>query len=85
MTMSEPIDMSSWKKEPIVTISRPFGGSYHVNLEYDCWESHVGIYMFYWMAVRKGRKALKKKLEEYYREKPGKIVITKFDLEEWGS
>jgi len=75
------------KKEPVIVITRPFGGYYHVNLEYDYWETHVGVYLFRRTAERKARKALKKKLAEYYRKPEQEYVnkITKLDLETWGS
>lgn len=74
------------KKEPIAVITRPFGKNYHVDIEWDVWESHVGVFWSRRHAFYRARKALQKKLDEYYDEKEkDKIIVTKFDMEMWGS
>lgn len=81
MTDNPPITFWDRKKEPIVVITQPFGAEYHVNLEWDMWQSHVGVYTFKRTAVRKARKALKQKLEEYHNPpEKNKIVFTEQDL-----
>lgn len=67
------------KMEPKVVIER-VGGSYHVNVMWDAWESHVGVYWFKSSADRAARKALRKKLAEYSGERSAQVTLTKEDL-----
>lgn len=81
--MSEDVVSPFWyrKKEPRAIITRPFGQGYHVNIEYDMWSSHVGVFFFKSTAMRKARKALRKKIDEYYStEEKQKMIITETDL-----